>query len=166
MKKIFLLLITTILALNIVHAQTGWINYKIDNKFSVKLPSQPNDVQGSQIVQDKDSLVYVITVVDFVKAAGIDSATLVPMAPTQDFANSIKTGMLGQMPGFTLGDINIGKWNQLVSYHIEGENTEKRIKTFSFMILQGSHFYSLTTIVPYGKDSKSKDDFFASLVSN
>ncbi|MFI5138988.1 MAG: hypothetical protein ACHQIM_14285, partial [Sphingobacteriales bacterium] len=166
MKKIFLLLITTILTLNIVHAQTGWINYKIDNKFSVKLPSQPGDVQGSHIARGKDSVVYIITEVDFVKVAGIDSATLVPMAPTQDFANSIKTGMLGQMPGFTLGDINVGKWNQLVSYHVEGENTEKRIKTFSFMIVQGSHFYSLTTIVPYGKDTKSKDVFFESLVLN
>jgi hypothetical protein len=166
MKKILLLLFTTILAVNLVHAQSDWINYKIDNKLSVKVPVQPNDMQGSQIATDKDNLVYVITVVDFVKVAGIDSATLAPMAPTQEFANSIKTGMLGQMPGFTLGDITIGKWHGLNCYHVEGENVERKVKTYSFMVIVGSQFYSLSTIVPYDKSNKPKDDFFDSLVLN
>src|ERR1700761_3041696 len=103
MKKIQLLLIITLISVTATYAQAGWVDYKVDNKISVKLPSEPKNVQeGTVIGMAKDSTVCVVTLVDFQKTAQLDSAALVPLLGTQEFADGIKTGMLGEMPGFTL----------------------------------------------------------------
>src|SRR5260221_6343614 len=110
MKKIFFFLIA-LTAINTVHAQSEWVSYKIDNKLSVKVPSQPMITDDySVMAQSKDSLFCIISVIDLKKIAGIDSAALASLAPTSSFSTHIKTGMLGKMQGFTLGDFKISKW--------------------------------------------------------
>jgi hypothetical protein len=164
MKKPFLLLIAAIMAASFAHAQNAWVTYKIDNRLSVKVPDQPKEINGGATMSmDNDSLIYLTILVDFVKSANIDSTALAPLLPTQEFADGLKTGMLSKMEGSTLGDVKIGKWNNYYCYNIEGENADKKLKLYTFLVVIGNNLYGLMVLVPDTKSSKGKDDFFNSL---
>ena len=167
MKKALLFLITSLLAAQVASAQTGWIDYKIGDKLSVKLPEQPTRLNENGVyVRGSDSTVYIVATVDFFKAEGLDSAKIAAQAPTAEFANTLKTGMLGQMQGTTLGDVKIGKWKGYTSYTIEGGNATNQLKFYTFMVFIGTNVYSLMAWVPENHDNKEKDDYFNSLVLN
>ena len=84
---------------------------------------------------DNDGCAYIITIADFVKLAGLDSAKIAPMATTPDFANSLKTGMLSKMPGYNLGDVKIGSWKGYPYPLCRGVIPEsKKIKIYAFMM--------------------------------
>lgn len=167
MKKTLLFLIATIFILNIAQAQTEWINYKIDNKLSIKVPAEPTKLdENSVYVRTKDSSVYVIAVVDIFKLAGLDSATIASQSPTAEFANSFKNGMLGKMPGSTLGDVKIGKWKGYTCYNMDGGNASTKLKIYTFMVFIGTKVYSVMTILPENNSTKEKDDYFNSLALN
>jgi hypothetical protein len=167
MKKLFVLIILNVLLFSVVKAQTDWINYKIDDKLSIKVPATPTKAdEYSVMALGKDTLVCVISIVDLQKLAGIDSATLASIAPTIDFTNSIKTGMLGKMEGFTLGDFKISKWNGYYCYNVEGGNAEKKLKLFTFMVIIGNDLYSMSAVMSDHRDKKDKDVFFSSLALN
>ncbi|WP_295671558.1 hypothetical protein [uncultured Mucilaginibacter sp.] len=167
MKKIVLLFVAAILMINLAHGQSAWVNYKIDNKLSVKMPAEPKPIdEHTKMAMDKDSSYFLIAVVDFIKVAGIDSAQVAAYAPTQEFANGIKTGMLKELPGLSLGDVKIDKWNGYYCYHIEGGTTEKKIKFFTFDVIIDSKMYGLTVLSRDDKSLQGKDDYFNSLVIN
>jgi hypothetical protein len=167
MKKTFLALLIVVLTATFAHAQSDWINYKIDSKLSVKLPSQPTNIDQYSInARTKDSVICIISIINLQKVANIDSATLAGMATQADFTSSIRTGMLGKMAGFTLGDFTTGKWHGYYCYNVEGANTASKLKTYTFMVIIGVTLYSLTAILPDDKDTKPRDDFFASLTLN
>ena len=166
MKKAFLLLFVIALSTKLTKAQTDWINYKVDDRISVKLPAQPEFKQGGQFVKDKDSSVYIVMAIDFVKVAGVDSVQLGPYEPTPEFGNQLKSGMLGKMPGSTLGDVKIGKWNGHYSYTMEGGNETKKVRIYVNMVCWGNIMYALMNIVPEQNSTKGRDYFFASLKAN
>lgn len=167
MKKVFLLIFITAVALTVVHAQNVWVNYKFDNKLSVKLPSQPQKYgQNSQRAATKDSTVCIVSLVDLKAAAQLDSATLVKLSPTAGFATDLKASMLGQMAEFSLGDVKIDKWNGYYSYTIDGRSFSKKLKTYTFMVIIGSNLYALNCLVPDGNNIKDKEAFFTSLKMN
>jgi hypothetical protein len=167
LKKTFLLFVAAVLIINLARAQNDWINYKIDNKLSVKVPSQPIKVDDNNfVVKSKDSVAYIIAVLDLQKTEGVDAASLAGLAPTVDFANNIKSGMAGKMQGYTLSDIKTDKWNGYYCYSINGSNPVKKLKAYTFMVLIGATVYTLTAILPDYKSPKVKDAFFASLSLN
>jgi ABC-type transporter Mla MlaB component len=167
MKKLFVLLITAFLASNFESAQSSWLNYKIDGKLSTKLPSQPKTLnENSVYALDKDSLVYIVTVVDLKKVVKLDSAALVPLATTTDFANKIKEGVEQKMHGFAMGDIKIGKWKDYTSYKLTGENDVKQVNSYTLMIIVGSKLYALMTLTPENKTGRGKNSFYSSLKLN
>jgi len=167
MKKLFVLLITAFLASNFAFAQSAWVNYKIDNKLSTRLPAQPKTLnENSVYALDKDSLVYIVTVIDLQKVAELDSAALVPLAPTTDFANKIKEGVEQKMHGFNMGDIRVGKWKDYTSYKLAGDNDETQVNSFTFMVIIGSKLYALMTLTPENKTGKGKNSFYSSLKFN
>jgi hypothetical protein len=166
MKKLFLLILTVVI-IQAAHAQTGWVEYKFDNKISVKLPVQPEEYgQNSHRASARDSTVCIVTMVDLKAASHLDSATLVAIQPTSEFAAGLKASMLGQMADFTLGDVKIDKWNGNYSYAIEGSNPSKKLKTYTFMVVVNNNLYALNCLVPDGAGTKNKDYFFASLKMN
>ena len=167
MRKLFVLLITAFLASNFASAQSSWVTYKIDNKLSTRLPTLPKTLnENSVYALDKDSLVYIVTVVDLLKVAELDSAALVPLAPTADFANKIKQGVEQKMHGFNMGDIKVGKWKDYTSYKLEGGNDAKQLNSFTFMVIIGSKLYALMTLTPENKTGKGKNAFYSSLKFN
>jgi hypothetical protein len=169
MKKITLLLAAVMFIAGFARAQTAsWINYKIDEKLSCKMPEQPTQVEEHSVyAKGKDTTVYVVAVVDFAKlATGIDSAQLATMAPTPEFANQFKNGMLGQMPGSTMGDVTIGKWKGHTSYAMDGANAANKQKLYAFMVLIGTKMYSLMVVTPDTHNADAKNNFFATLTTN
>jgi len=167
MKKIGLLLLTLIITLTAAKAQTGWVDYKFDNKVSVKLPGQPHSYgQNSHSASAKDSTVCIVTRIDLKAATQLDSAGIVAILPTPEFAAGLKTSMLGQQEGFTLGDVKTDKWNGNYSYTIEGSNTTKKLKTYTLMVVVNNNLYALNCLVPDGVSTKNKDYFLTSLKIN
>lgn len=167
MKKIFLLLITSLLAINIAHAQNDWITYNADSKLTIKLPTQPQKIDDYSVKStDKNSLIYVVGVVDLLKTDGTDSATLVSKATTPEYVKIMRDKLVESMPGFELGDIKTGTWKGYTCYHIDGVHTATKANIYFFMFIIGSKLYSLFTYVPVDTSSQGKDDFFASAVVN
>src|SRR5579863_7935842 len=102
MKKIFTLIIATVFAVGFASAQTGWVEHKADNRISLKFPTEPKEVGGGSLAaMDKDSVVYIFTVVDFVQVAGIDSVALAPLKNTPEFVSQLKTGINQSLPNVT-----------------------------------------------------------------
>ncbi len=167
MKKLCLLLFTAIITITAASAQTGWVNYKFDSKLSVKLPVQPQKYgQNSQRASTKDSTQCIVTLIDLKAASQLDSAALVPLLPTADFASALKSSLLGQKEGFTLGEVTIGKWNGHYSYTFEGANASKKLKTYTIMVIICNNLYALNCFVSDANNIKDKDNFFASLKLN
>jgi hypothetical protein len=165
MKKLLLLLFTAAFVVNIAYAQNGWVTHKADNRISVKFPSEPKEViKGSYITTNKDSSVAcVLTVVDFKEVANLDSATLEPFKDSPEFAGKLKDGLKISLPNVTLDDFKIATWKGFTSYSSAGTDPQKK-KYYIFMFIAGSKLYSLSTVLKDGVDTKTKDDFFSSIV--
>lgn len=164
MKKISLLLFVTVLGLSVAHAQTDWIDYKIDNRVSVKVPAEPTRINENNVMAaTKDSTFCIIALVDFQKTAKLDSAGIAPLLPTKEFADGIKTGMLRTMPGFTLGDVKVGRLKGYYTYTLEGGKPAEKLKCYTYMIVIGKYMYSLSALMSDKKPVAEKDRFFSSL---
>ena len=164
MKKIYFLIVVALIAVTTVNAQDGWVTHKGDNRISVKFPSEPKELTpGSFIAVDKDSIAYIFTIVDFVKVANIDSATLAPMKATPEFAAQLKTGMQQSLPDVNLADFTIGNWKGFTSYTSTGLDS-KRKKYDMFMFIIGNKLYSVSTVRVDGVGTKGRDDFVNSIM--
>ena len=131
------------------------------------MPAEPTSAdEYSVISMTKDSMVCVITKIDMQKVSGLDSAALAGLAPTADFANSVKTGMQEKMAGFTLGEVKTSKWNNYYCYNIDGANESTKVRSFTFMLIISNYLYSISAVLPDGRSTQPKDDFFASLTLN
>jgi hypothetical protein len=167
MKRIALSLCFLLTLVCFAQAQSDWISYKIDSKLSVRVPSEPTSAdEYSVIAMTSDSMVCVITKIDMQKVSGLDSAALAGLAPTADFANSVKSGMQEKMQGYTMGDAKAGKWNNYYCYNIEGINPTTKVRSFTFMIIISNYLYSISAVLPDGRSTLPKDAFFASLKLN
>ena len=164
MKKIISLVILTVISITLAFSQTAWVSHKADNRISLKFPDEPKEViTGTFAAHDKDSSTYVLTVIDFVAAANIDSTALAPMQDSPDFAAQLKQGMTSTLHGVTLDDFKIGKWKGHTSYTSTGINNNDKSQLYSFMVLVGNKLYSLSVIVPAGRPVAGRDEFFSSL---
>lgn len=164
MKKTYLFLAAIILTINISFAQTGWIDYKVDNKVSARLPTAPKTLmEGTVMSLTPDSTVCVVTKVDFEATAHLDSAALAPLLATDEFSTGLRTGMEQQMQGFTLSEVKTGMLKGAHTYNIEGVNESQKIKSYTFMVVIGKYMYSFTAIVKNGRDTKHRDELFASV---
>jgi len=164
MKRIFTLIVATVFAVTFASAQTGWVDHKGDNRISLKFPSEPKEVSpGSFAASDKDSVVYVFTIVDFVTVAGIDSTTLAPIKNTPEFAGQLKTGIGQSLPNVTFDDFKLGTWKGFTSYSSTGVDPKMK-KYDMFMVLIGNKMYSFSTVRSNSTGTQGRDSFLGSIV--
>lgn len=164
MKKVYFILAAIIFTVNISYAQTGWVDYKVDNRVSAKLPTAPQTLmEGTVMALTPDSTVCIVTKVDFKAAANLDSAAIAPMLGTEEFAKGLRTGMLGQMTGFTLSEAKTGKLQGQYTYSLDGANEAQKLKSYTLMVVIGQYMYSFTALVKDGRDVKHRDELFASI---
>ncbi|HTD99426.1 MAG TPA: hypothetical protein VK668_09060 [Mucilaginibacter sp.] len=163
MKKIITLVIAVLLAATFVHAQEGWVTHKGDNRISVKFPAEPSEViAGTFAAKDKDSVVYVFTIVDFVQVAGIDSTALAPLKATPEFATQLKTGISQSLPDVQMEDFKIGTWKGFTSYTSTGVDSKKK-QYDMFLFIIGNKLYSASTIIANGGSLEGRDIFLKSI---
>jgi len=164
MKKIFILIITVLITAGIADAQDGWVTHVGDNRISVKFPSEPKEaVPGTFIAVDKDSVAYILTIVDFVKVAGIDSVALAPMKTTPEFVAQLKTGMTQSLPDVEFPDFIVGTWKGFTSYSSTGLDSKKK-KYDLFMFIIGNKLYSVSTVRADGAGTTGRDVFVNSIM--
>ena len=118
------------------------------------------------LAMQEDTIVCVITVLNFLKTSQLDSATFAQSVLTQPFAGEVRNGMLSQMQGFTLGDVKVGKWKNYTTYTMQGEQAAQKLADFTYMIVIGRYMYSISALIPQGKSTVLKDYLFNSIVEN
>src|SRR3569833_3298171 len=93
MKKIYLFLAAIILTINFSFAQTGWVDYKIDNRVTAKLPTAPQALmEGTVMALTPDSTVCVVTKINNKAVAKLDSAAIAPMLDSATFRDGLRGG--------------------------------------------------------------------------
>jgi hypothetical protein len=163
MKRTLSLVMACMLAITFASAQTGWVDHKADERISVKFPAEPAEVvAGTFAAKDKDDIAYVLTVVDFVAVANVDSVALAPIKNTPEFTAQLKVGMGQSLPDVTFEDFKITTWKGFSSYTSTGVDSKKQVYDM-FMVLIGNKLYSLSTIRPDGSATTGRDDFFKSI---
>ena len=163
MKKLLTLVIATIVTITFANAQTNWVNHTGDNRISVKFPAEPKEViEGTFAAHGKDSVVYVFTIVDFVKVANIDSTALAPIKNSTEFTDQLKVGMSQSLPDVTFPEFKIGTWRGFTSYSSVGVDSKKK-KYNVFMVLIGNKMYSFSTISDDGVSMAGRDAFVNSI---
>lgn len=166
MKKIFYLLLISICISLGAHAQSDWVKYQVGDRISVKFPTTAKKlaVGNNDVYIGKDSVGYTAVVVDFVTTAGMDSVALAPVKDLPEFAAQLRAGMGSTMPGFTLGDVAIGKWKGHTVYDMVGTGTQRKEKMVIHMVLVGSRMCTLSVIVPDSVGpTKDPENYFATL---
>ncbi|RZM25379.1 MAG: hypothetical protein EOO88_19530 [Pedobacter sp.] len=166
MKKTSLILALALILSVAAKAQNNWAVKQLDNRLSVKFPSEPQKVikngNDSYMVKEKDSVVYSAGAIDLKLVAGLDSVALAPLKDKQQFADQVVLGIASQKPTYTFGDVTVGKWNNYTTYNATGvENTTKN-KLFIEMIIIGSKMYSLSCRVPANLNTKNNELFLSS----
>jgi hypothetical protein len=161
MKKVFLLFIVSFLAISVSRAQTNWVKYKVDGKLSISVPSQPVEVTRGLMSQTKDGLICLIGNIQ-----ATDSVQLNKMIVNGDFANSLKTTMLGDMKGVSFGNVKPGKWHGHYCFSVDGENYNNNLMAYFFYVIIGRYVYTFGCMFPEGQSEKNKDYFFNSLTLN
>lgn len=167
MKKTYYLLLFVLLLSAVTKAQTAWVTKNLDDKLSVKFPSEPQKLTRTGIdvytAKGKDSVVYSASVIDYEVLAHLDSATLASLKDTQEFADQMKTGMATTMTKYTLGDIKIGKWKTYTAYTISGTDNATKNTVSMQMIIIGTKMYSLSYMVPATVSTKDNEIFLGSI---
>lgn len=165
MKKVPVLIAILVCALFSVHAQTGWVTFKVDSKVSIKFPADPSllDANTYCVIDSGKKKAFLFTAIDFVKAGGIDSLTLLKQKNTPEFVAKLKTTMEQALTGVNLTDFAIGKWKGYTSYHASGlDDKKKRYDIFIFII--GDVGYCLSTVTKDGVPLDDRDKFFSSVI--
>lgn len=146
MKKICLVLVIALVSVMSVKAQTNWINRKIDEKISVKFPSEPTEAGPGSLmaINTSKSLLCIVTVVDF-KTLGLDERTLDSLKNTPEFTEQVIEGLRNSMSNVKLADLTVGKWNGFTSYTTNGTDATGKVYNMLMIIIAGK-MYSATSV--------------------
>lgn len=149
------------------NAQTQWNDTKLGDKISVKFPSTPGTktANGSMnfVAKTKDSVTFTGFVLDYQIIARLDSTALAAVKDTQAFADQLRAGILAQRKDYTLGNIEVGKWQTYTAYQILGKKNNNNSKLYLKMIIIGSKMYGLSCLVPEQLATKDNEVFLNSL---
>lgn len=166
MKKITVLslFIASFLLAKTSFAQEGWVKQNVGGRVSVKFPKAPTKNASSFEATSSDSTFFTVNMLDM-GPFGLDSALLTQMAPTEEFAEQFKTGMVAKFPpGSELVKMDIVTWKGYTAYDIEANITAKgkTAKSFTKCIFIGSHMYMFLAVT-VTNSLASKDAFFNSI---
>jgi hypothetical protein len=160
-----LLLFSSIIA----QAQTNWINYKVDNKISVKFPSKPTQMSHDILISsNKDSTAeFTMSMIDIAKIAHIDSAGIAKNLGNPDIMKNMADFINEQHRYSKLKDFKIGNWNGFTTYTSMAVGANPRNKYYNILMLFiGTKMYTFEVVLAATADSNIKDDYFSSISLN
>lgn len=162
MLKTSTLVLFLVVASICTNAQEKWFSQKISDKVSVNFPGEPKKLSESSYgVNAKDSTVYVVSIVDLLKATGMDAATFNTNVVTQEFADGFMEGLAPTMPKFAFKTANIIKVKGLPAYEIIGRSDENKKTIYMTAVFVDGIAHTLACLIADGKDTKNKDRFIA-----
>ncbi|MBS1524925.1 MAG: hypothetical protein JST19_04710 [Bacteroidetes bacterium] len=161
LTKILLGLTLIVTTFTFAQAQTGWVDYKIDDKLSVKLPGQPEITGKGVTAHTKDSLsCFVYKIVE------IDSSALAKAISSPGFLDGLKGAMASSQTGLSLGEMKAAKWNGYNRYSVDGTNPSMKLKASFVFLIVGGRIYALGAMMPESHDINEKNIFFNTLKLN
>ncbi|MEO7212529.1 hypothetical protein [Mucilaginibacter sp.] len=167
MKKTYYLLLFVLLLSTTLKSQTRWVTIKLDERLSVKFPSEPQKTAKNGIdiytLRAADSVGYSANVIDYKVVAHLDSAALAPMKDKQEFADQLRAGLASVKTNYTFGDIEIGQWKTYTTYSLSASEKTNKNTLLIHMVLIGSKMYSLSCRVPANMVTKASEVFFGSV---
>jgi len=147
-------------------AQTDWVDFKIDNKLSIKFPSKPTqEIDGTLISVTKDSTAFMSAIIlDLAQIAHVDSATLAQSKENPEFVAGLRNFLNSKNQVVKLDEFKLGKWHGFTSYSSSGVAADIRNKYYSvYMLFIGTKLYWFNVILSATADSKNKDYYFSSV---
>jgi hypothetical protein len=169
MTKIITLLTIITLAMSVARAQNNWKAYDIDNKLSIKFPSEPQSMGkgGGLIAVDKDSSVYMAMVIDLgLDSSKISNEQLLAIFDKPGALNGLTKVMQSKVPDAVLSDIVKTSWKDFPCFYTEGTFTGKPLKLYCYMPLINRRLYMIAAAVQEDAIAKVKNDFWGSLMLN
>jgi len=165
-KKIIPLLALITLVISTARAQSDWKAYDIDNKLSIKFPSQPQSMgNGGLAAADKDSSVYIAMFIDLgLDSSKISNEQILAIFDKPGALEDLKKVMQSKAPGAVLGDLVKISWKDFPCFYTEGTFTGKPFKFYCYMPLINRRLYMITGAVREDAVSKMKNDFWGSLM--
>jgi hypothetical protein len=164
-----ILVLFTVGSLYTATAQQDWQLVNIDERFTVKMPGQPEkkDMEGLNLFQyaGTDSSSYVVTVVDLANY-GVDSAMLQSMVGTEMFMEQFKSGITSQSEGTQIVSSTTGKLDDYTTYTFELDvpvkSRDTKVRAYSYTVFVGSRAYSMNYVDAKGVNA-GKEPFFGSV---
>jgi hypothetical protein len=157
---------TLVLFLTIVsicaNAQEKWFSQKVSDKVTVNFPGEPKKLSDvSYGYNAKDSTVFVVSIVDLLKATGMDLATFNSNVETQEFADGFMEGLTPTMARFSFRTAKIIKIKNLPAYEIVGRADDLKKTIYMNVVFVDGVAHTLACLIGDGKDTKNKDKFIA-----
>lgn len=166
LKKTILFLFVVISSIQ-VNAQKDWFKQKISDKVSVNFPIEPTKQnENSFTLKDKDGLIFVVSVVDLLKATGMSLEQFNSNVETQEFIDGFMEGLIPTMPKYTFKDTKIIKVKGFTTYQIIGRNEASKSTVYINSVFIDGIGHSLACLVADGKDTKNKDIFLNEIYIN
>lgn len=164
MKKLLTLIAIVTIMIMSAKAQDGWIIKKLDQHIAVKFPGEIKTLfAGAFGAAAKDSVLCTVSILDFLKDSGIDSVKMAQAKEMPAFANALKSSLISNAKYHDISNLVLGHLQGLTSYSATAFDADNR-KNSILLLIYGSNIYFFL-VKEYGKSSsKTKDDFFNSIV--
>lgn len=161
LKNITLLLFLSI-TYSFAQAQDNWFTQKLNDKVSVKFPEESKQYTAASYgVKAKDSTVYLVSIVDLLKATNMDLVTFNENVVSQTFANEFLEGLKPTMASFNFKEVVITTVKGLPAYIMNGRNENTKSTLYMKSIFVDGTAYTLACLISDGKNTKNKDKFLA-----
>ena len=162
MKKsalICFLLLTSIASF----AQKKWVKQKLTSRVTVSFPAAPSKTAGTTFaLKDTTNIIYTVTYSFIAQNLKIDEKAFSKLVTTEEFASEFQNSLQATLAGYNLEPIKIKQNKNYVSYITEGKNEDEKKSIFMHIIFVDGIYYSLSVVIPEGKNLQSKDLFLNS----
>jgi len=145
-----------------VFAQKNWVKQKLTSRVTVAFPTTPLKTAGTTFaLKDSTGLVYTATYSFIAQNLKIDQKAFDKLATTDEFASEFQNSLQATLAGYDLEPIQIKQNKNYVSYLTKGKNEDEKKSIFLHIIFVDGIYYSLSVVIPDGKNISNKDVFLS-----
>jgi len=166
LKKSILFLFIVVSSIQ-VNAQKDWFKQKINDKVSVNFPVEPKKLTLNNYgVRAADDVIFLVSNVDLLAATGLSLEEFNKGVITQQFADEFMGGLTPKLPKYTFKSAKIGTLKGNPVYAVSGRDDVNKNTMYMNIVFVDGTSYSITSIVPDGKDLKNTNIFLNEIYIN
>lgn len=164
LKKSILILFLSVLSIY-VNAQEGWFKQKINEKVTVNFPAEPQKLSDSNYgIKDKDDVIFLVSFVDLLGPSGLSLEEFNKNVVLQSWANDFMAGLAPTLSKYVFKSAIISTLKGYTTYYITGRDDTNKSTIYMNIFFVNGISYSITSIVPDGKNTKNTDIFLTNIV--